>query len=132
VVNIKLATGKPLTRDRLIAEANPVCELLKTQLAAIVISTQQGWAQLLPIAACERQTAEAELDKLVAPATMASDWKRVVTDMQILADYTIKASEDAKAHITLEQSLLSSFEKTQKRMEAIAKHNGVIGCSQIS
>src|SRR5580693_5178516 len=71
-------TGRPLTREQLIAQADAICYKVNVKLASTVITSQRDLAQQLPVLAATERNAAAALSKLVPPASMAADWKVIL------------------------------------------------------
>jgi hypothetical protein len=128
---------KPLTRSELIARGDAICRRINAKISTITVSSAQDYARLAPPLAAYEQTAVAEMRKLTPPASMANDWKQIVTGAQMLADGTAKLGEYAQtsnpfqAHQT--PSVHAAFVATTegaKQIVTAAQREGFNDCAQ--
>jgi hypothetical protein len=127
------SSSKSLTRSQLIAKADSICHRVNAKLTSAngQINSQQDIARLAPQLAAYEQEAVVQLSKLTAPATIASDWKTIVTAAGTLAQNTAKLGEYAKANnLTAARALVSTSKKVQQQMLAVAKRDGFKDCSR--
>jgi hypothetical protein len=136
MVSVLAASGcgksaKPLTRAQLLAKADAICRRINKKLSSTTIKTQQDIARIAPQLATYEQEGLAELSKLIPPASMANDWKMIITGAQTLADNTAKLGEYVKSKdLKTARALITETSKVQQRTVAIAKRNGFKDCAQ--
>lgn len=127
------ANTAPLTRAKLIAQADTICGRIYTRLnhrrQAV---TQQAIAGVaLELAAYERGSVT-ELEKLVPPASLANDWKQIVAGVHVLAADAAKIGEYAKAN-QLEtpagQAFIARTGVHGIHAAAVARRDGFTGCA---
>jgi hypothetical protein len=124
--------GQPLTKSALIARADKICARVITRLNSLRINTLQDAALTAPQTATIEQAASEDLSKLTPPASMASDWKRIVAGVHALAQVTAKLGEYAKANqAEAAGRLISTGQKRPARLLAPAKRDGFTQCGQI-
>lgn len=126
-------SSKPLTRAELVAKADTICRRVNNQLKSSdnSINSKQDLARVVPRLASFEQKALADLSKLVPPASLANDWKTIVTGAQTLADNTAKLGEYAKENnIKAAKGLVTDSQKVQQAMLATAKRDGFKDCSE--
>jgi hypothetical protein len=122
---------KPLTRAQLLARADAVCRRVNKRLSSVTIKTQKDLVRVLPKVAGYEQQSLAELSKLIPPASLADDWKTIITGAQTIADNTAKLTEAARTKdLKTVHVLLSEVGKVQQHTTAIAKRDGFKDCSQ--
>lgn len=123
-------SAKPLTRAQLLSRADAICARINKKLSATNIKSQQDIVRIAPQLAADEQQGLAELNKLIPPASMANDWKTIITGAQTLADSTAKLGEDVKAKdLKAARTVISEANKVQQRTVAVAKRDGFKDCS---
>jgi hypothetical protein len=122
---------EPLTHVEFVAKADVICGRVNAERASTPMKSRQDFERILPRIAADEQTAVAELDKLTPPASMAADWKQIVTADRTLAGYTGRygqylASDNNRAA----RALLQAAGSVQRPMVATAKRDGFNDCTQ--
>ena len=130
---VKLATGKPLTHTKLIAEAEAICGREHTKLSAIVLRTESDYTRLAPQVAIYDSTELKELSKLVPPASMNQRWLQVITLDQTFSEYINRIANYAQAkNYNAAAPLVREVEKVREQLFALTKHDGIKNCSELS
>jgi hypothetical protein len=129
---LAIATGKPLTREQLIAKGDLICARANLKLKTMSSATRQDTARLLPQAAGYERIQATELSKLVPPASLASDWKQIVAGIQKFSELSIRAAEYLQAKNTsAATSIVQAANTTQRQLTAIAKRDGFKDCAVV-
>lgn len=100
VANNEAASGKTLTRDAFIAEANAICRRIVAQ-RAVATSRLKSQRDLVPQVAqlaVYEQGALATLSGLKPPGSMESEWKPLAALVRHLEAETTKFGNDVKEH----------------------------------
>jgi len=129
-------------QSKLIAEADPICAAASAKRAAANAQLGVGAsltspktmftiAQTAPGVAAAEHQAVAKLSKLKAPASIASDWRTLLTGLQQLASATAKLGTDASENNPQSaRELVASTQPTRKNLEAIAARDGFANCGR--
>jgi len=127
---VKLATGRPLTRAKWIAEGDTICKHVNTEVAAISVVSAAEYGRLLPQIALYYSTEAQELGKLVPPTSMASDGTQLANGLQLLSEYLNRSAREFQAgHNTAGAHLFVTALKIQKQPIAVAKRAGFKMCT---
>ncbi len=95
-VPVSLATGKPLTRAQLIVRGDAICANTNLRTGTLSAKTGSESLRTLPQVVIYYRAEVQSLGKLVPPASMAHDWRQIVTDIQRYSEYTNTAVRYAK------------------------------------
>lgn len=126
-------SAKPLTRTDLITRGDAICGRVNLKRTTTPVVNGRDFARIVPEIAAYEQAAVAEMAKLIPPASMTNDWKRIVAGTQVIADDTTKVGEYAVANkLQAARPLYLSGTKIQKRILIIAKRDGFKECSHVS
>jgi hypothetical protein len=124
--------GQSQTRAKLIASADTICHRVNATRDSVAIISPQEYTRILPLVADER-SAVVELGKLVPPATLASDWSRIVANFRLIAADTRTYVQSLKAQdVKGAEEALRSMQTAQQHMVAVTRHDGFSDCAQIS
>lgn len=127
---VKLASGKPLSRARWIAEGDAICARANTKLAPISIRSTADFGRLLPQIAIYTRAESAELSKLVPPRSMAHDWAQIVNDLRLYSAYGNAIARYALAkNDSAARPLFAAAATLHEKMFAIALRDGFRHCS---
>jgi hypothetical protein len=127
---VKLATGKPLTRAKWIAEGDAICAHVNTEVAAITAVSASEYGRLIPQIAAYYSTEAYDLSRLVAPAAMAGDGARIVNGIQLLSEYLHRSAQEFQAGDT--RTATKRFRAAvavQKQPIAVARRDGFKKCT---
>lgn len=135
------STSKSLTRQELVAQADPICRQINDQIAYYsnlkpsnskdLVSASAVGRAAPKISATERN-AYVQLKKLSPPSSMSDDWKAIVASMQTLADDSLKFGEAIEAGDPAETSALSSSATSAlQQIRTLSAHNGFNDCSKL-
>jgi hypothetical protein len=127
-------SGKSLSASRLVAEADPICKQLSSELDVTknTTRTQQDIVRVASQRAELEQAALIELSKLIPPASMASGWQLILADRKAVIEGLNKLAEDAGANNKpAEQPLLASSANIVRRLAAIARREGFKYCGEL-
>jgi hypothetical protein len=122
-------TGQTLSSSELTVKADEVCRRLTAQRNSINIKTTREYATVLPKLAAAERAGFAELSKLKAPAQLASDWQRLVSEGQTLAHDIARlalyasTSDRRSARATYQSGITA-----QQAIRAIAARDGFKDC----
>jgi hypothetical protein len=128
---------------KLIAQADPICKQvsLKRTAANTAVSkagastskTLRALARVAPPVAVDEHQAIVRLRALKAPSALSSDWQKLLSGMEQLANDATAIGSDAKAgeykDIT---SLTASGRKVREQITAIATRDGFTYCGRTS
>ncbi len=119
----------------LITKAEAICSRLnRTVTSAVVpgaLDPRKIAAGAPRNAALERAAAE-ELSRLKAPATMAADWRKIVTYRLTLATELSELARAAQARRTVSiTALAASKKRVHQQLSALAKRDGFKACARI-
>jgi hypothetical protein len=132
----KPITPQPLTRAKLIAQANVICRQVnarRAKMRIMEIKTPQDYARFVPPFASYQQAMFAKLDKLIPPASMAKDWIQILAQAKTLADDMTRIGEYAKANEIGEvDGMLPPSTKAQEQMIVTAKRDGFKDCARLT
>jgi hypothetical protein len=123
-------SSRSLTRAELTAKANAICRRVNARLTSSLLRNPQELARIAPRMVTFEQTALTELTNLNPPASLANDWQQIVAGAETLVEDTARYSEDARTNdLKGVHDLVGSAEKTQRRIGAIATHDGFSDCA---
>jgi hypothetical protein len=124
--------SKRLTRAELIVRADAICRRVNTLRHSTTIGSQADLARVLPPFAAYEQSALVNLAKLTPPASMVSDWRKIVSNFRTLAGDTEKVAQDAKSNtLSRARNLSVRLNRAGQRVSAVAARDGFKDCSQI-
>jgi hypothetical protein len=127
---IKIHTGKPLTRIVWISNGDAICARANVKINSTKAKTQNDFDRVFPQAAAYERAEATELSKLVPPSTMASDWRQIVSDLQKYGEFTAKAGEYAQANnFQGALPIIAAADTTERQLKAVAKRDGFKACS---
>jgi hypothetical protein len=127
---VKLATGRPLTRAKWIAEADAICAHVNTEAGAISVRSGSEYVTALPQVAVYYSTEAKNLSNLVPPASMAGDHARIVNGLQLFSEYLSKSGQAlATGNKSAAGQLYRAAVGVQKRLIAVAKRDGFKRCT---
>jgi hypothetical protein len=127
---IRIDTGKPLSRSAWIAKADAICLRTNIKLSSTTARTQQDFARLLPQAAAYERAEATELSKLVPPPSMARDWQQIVIGIQKFGEFSARAGEYARVNnFSAALPIATAGNNAQREFVAIAKQDGFKVCS---
>jgi hypothetical protein len=107
------AKGKALTKPQLLSHADGICRRLNGELAATVVhgTSAQAIARDVPRNIALEHKALAELDKLVAPGSIARRWQQVLAERATLADELTQLLHAAKRNDAAARTTLIASKK---------------------
>jgi hypothetical protein len=110
-----------------------ICRNTNLKRSPIHIRTHQDFLRYLPQAAAYDQAEIAELSKLEAPASMASDWQEILAANQIIAENTIKVAQFVKVNNTYAaHAMVVAATQAQDQMISTAQRDGFKDCARAS
>ncbi len=127
---------------QLVARADPICEgtNAKREAANATLghatslkspSVLAGLAKTAPGLAAYDSAAVAQLRKLQAPSSLASDWRSMLADLQQLAEDTARLGRYAgEKNVKGAESLLGSSRATRTQLVAIATRDRLTPCAR--
>jgi hypothetical protein len=123
-------SAKALTRSELITKADAICYHANSKRDSV--KTRNEFVSYVTGMASIEKAAGAELGGLVPPASMSSDWGRIVTGTEELANILTRLAEYARSHKgePPQGSLYASATVTQERVLSTAKRDGFRDCSR--
>lgn len=124
-------SGRPLTRAELIAQGDAICRRVNLKRSTIRLETSRDYAQLLPFAAYQR-TALAQMRNLIPPASMATNWSKILADTQTVAEAMAGVGAAGLANQAAElSSQARRGGKALYEAQAIAKREGFKDCARL-
>ncbi|HEY4810837.1 MAG TPA: hypothetical protein VIH71_07250 [Solirubrobacteraceae bacterium] len=137
------SASPPTGRQKLVAQADPLCKLITAQRAAANAEVSKARASTAKTLAALARFAPAvgevehhvivRLHTLKAPASLASDWQTLLAGMEQLARDATQIGEHAKAHdYKAIVTLTSSGRKVRKQLTSIATRDGFTYCGRTS
>jgi hypothetical protein len=129
--------------SKLVAEADPICKQVSVERTAAntavsnasssTAKTLQVLARVAPPVAADEQRAIVRLRALKAPASLASDWQKLLAGMEQLANDATKIGADAKSGHYKDVTLLTANGRTvREQITAIATRDGFTYCGRTS
>jgi hypothetical protein len=131
--NAKSASGKSLTRAQLVARGNEICARVNAKRAATSITTHSQLLTLVPRLAAFEESAALEMGKLLPPASMAADWRQIVSTAELIAADTanlglaLRKTDLAKATASF-----NADASTRRAALALAERDGFKECLHTS
>jgi hypothetical protein len=131
---VKVATGTPLTRTTLIAKGDTICAHTNAKISAISVKDEADFKRVLPQLAIYNSTESNELSKLVPPASLTSDWARIINAAHLYSAYVsqIASTAQTSSYSSVAGPLIHNAEKVHEQMMATARHVGFTHCAQTS
>lgn len=127
---IKLRSGRPLSRAAWIAKGDSICTRANVKLSSTTAKGTQDLARLLPQAAAYEHIEALELSKLVPPSGATGDWQQIVNDLQKYSEFSIRVGEYARVNnLQAAKPIAHAAEETQRALVAIAKRDGFSACA---
>lgn len=127
---IKVSSGKPLSRSAWIAKGDAICRRTNVKLSTTTATSNQDYARLLPQAAGYERAEATELAKLVPPPSRAADWQHIITNLQKFSEISVKVGEYAKVeNLRAARPVVAAGEKDEQEILVIAKRDGFKVCS---
>jgi len=117
-----------------IAEADPICRRLDSELAAAEPKSLAlaEVARLAPRRAALELAAVTGLGRLAVPAAIARDWRQIVAYRRTLADELLELGQKAKANDAAAiDGLAASKKRVHERLLATASRDGFKYCSRV-
>ncbi len=136
--------GGQSAKDKLIAQADPICKQVNERRAAANASlgnvttlggkgTLAKVAQTAPALSRFQHEAVAKLSALKAPSSMSKDWQTMLKGLQQLANYTAQIGFVAKAKkAAFGEKLIATSRELQKQLIALAKRDGFQHCGRLT
>jgi hypothetical protein len=131
-------------KDKLIAQADPICKQVNARRASANaslgnVTTLRGKGTLagvaktaLPLATYQHE-AVAKLTALKVPSSIAKDWQTMLSGLQQLANYTAQLGLVAKANKpAFGEKLIATSRELQKQLIALAKRDGFQHCGRLT
>lgn len=81
----QVSSGKPLGQAELAAAANAICGRIRTHLSHNRFKTQKEIGAAAPGISAYEHASLLEMEKLVPPASLASDWKQILDGVKTLS-----------------------------------------------
>jgi hypothetical protein len=130
-------------KAKLVAEADPICKQVSVKRSAANAAVQQAGrstsktlttlARVAPPVAVDEHQAIIRLRALKAPASLASDWQKLLNGMAQLANDATEIGDDAKAgEYKAITSLTASGRKLREQLTEISTRDGVTYCGRTS
>jgi hypothetical protein len=125
--------------SRMIAGADTICKGVNARRTAAnkrvgAVTSQAALPKVAAVAAglaAYERDAVGELRKLTAPASLAQDWRKILTGAEQLAENTAKLGEEAKAkNLKRVESLIHEDQKSEKELISIATTAGFKHCGR--
>ncbi len=130
---VKVASGTPLSKSRLVAGADAICKRLSLELdASNKLRTQQDVIRAVQHRTAIEKAALVELSKLVPPTSLAKDYQKLLSARQTVIEDIKKLGEDVEAkNSSAEGPVYVSSGIVLRQMAATAKHSGFKYCGQL-
>jgi hypothetical protein len=129
---VKLASGKPLTRTTLIGKGDAICARTNSKLSAISVVNRSDFSRVIPQVSIYDNVEFNELSKLVPPASLAHDWKKIINIVHLYGVYVSQIPSYAKSNnYSSAGPLVRLAGIIHKELTVLAKHDGFKQCSQI-
>jgi hypothetical protein len=120
-------------RPRFIAAADAICNRLNIAIADPpgTVLNNSNLARLAPRHAVLEKKAVSQLSTLTAPASMASDWLKILADRRTLARELARLGIAAKANDAAAITKLGvSKARVHQRLGTLASHDGFVACGR--
>jgi hypothetical protein len=126
---VKVATGRPLTRAALISRADAICARKNAEIASLSVGNEAEFRRVIPQSAIYYRTESNELLKLVPPASLTSDWSRIINSLHLFNEYVSQVVHASQTGQRI-GPLLHTAELALHPMSSIARHDGFKQCSK--
>ena len=126
-------SGPPLTRAEFISKAEVMCRRLKDRRASNRASTPQQVAEVATELGTFEQKLATELNSLIPPASLLSDWRTVILNAQTLANDTAKIGEYAgsgQLSTAAAHTVLVGRTTAEHQSILIATRDGITECNK--
>jgi hypothetical protein len=124
------SSSSAMTREQFMAGAETICARLDAHIKPL---HNTNFAQVAPVIVGYERAALIDMQRLTPPASLAEDWKQIVTDEQMIAEDTAKLGEYSKANNTSATlTIFHTAEKLQQQMLATATRDGFRECSHFA
>jgi hypothetical protein len=120
--------------SKFITSADAICRRVNIELAAVKTKSKglQEIARLTPHNVALESGALAKLSKLEPPASLASDWRRMLGYRRTLADELAKLATSARREDeSALKALASSKKRTHASLRELATHDGFKDCAEV-
>jgi hypothetical protein len=127
------APSRPLTKSQLIAKADPICARFFVKFHAHGTKTAKEFVGNLRLLLSFERTESEELRKLTPPASMSSDWNKILTGQRTLTDDSARLLTYVRqGKLQAARPLLSAAQSARSQETALARRNGFKDCSRIT
>ncbi len=124
---------KALSRTELIAKADPICRRISTEVASLPTKSPQLYGNALQRVVADEQAAANEFDKLTPPASMATDWKQIISSDRTLAENTGRYDQYLVTHnYRAKRAVLEAANGARQTLISTAKRDGFVDCAQFA
>jgi hypothetical protein len=135
--------GSTSGNAKFVAEADPICKqtlakrtAANSEVSKVSSSTAKilaALARVAPPVAADEHHAITQLRALKAPASLSTDWRRLLAGMEVLANDATQIGEHAKAHdYEAIVSITASGNKLREGLIPIAAREGFTYCGRTS
>jgi hypothetical protein len=132
-VTVAEKPGKQLSRSELVAQGDAICYRLNAKRSAITLSRPGDYERLVPPLAAYELAGATEMGRLVPPASMASDWQKMVAGSRTIANATGRFRTYAEANAgKLAHAIDLVLGKGIDELTHAAKHAGFKECSHFA
>ncbi|HXQ01078.1 MAG TPA: hypothetical protein VN845_13565 [Solirubrobacteraceae bacterium] len=129
---VKIATGTPLTRATLIADAEAICAKANAKTSVLVVSSINALTRTYPQIAIYNRTEAGELAKLVPPTTMVPTLTTMIDDLNLHSQYLLVAVHDIEQKSkSIAQGLIAA-NKFILNLLTTARQAGFDHCGKLS
>ncbi len=129
---VTIAKGTPLTRTTLIAKGDTICAHTNKELSAISVTGEAAFKRVLPQVAIYTNDESNDLAKLVPPASLTSDWSKIINNIHLYSQYVDQIAGYARSNnYGSAGPLLATAEEIRKKMRVTAEHVGFKHCSEV-
>jgi hypothetical protein len=130
-VKVTMASGKPLSRAKWIAEGDAICAHFNQELNKLSVKSTSELPRELPQAAVYIRSKVAELSKLVPPTSKASAWQEILNGNLQVAEYATKlATYTTLGNAITKTPLAKAITRTDNHTQSLATSIGFKDCSR--
>jgi hypothetical protein len=124
------AGSPPLTQAQLVRKADAVCASVEEYVAAHRAKSLSEVSRLAPEVAARKRAAAAELERLIPPPALASEWKLITSDVRTSAGYTQMFAGYAASHnLQAIQTLQATANALHQQIATVVTREGIARCS---
>jgi hypothetical protein len=134
VIVASCGSAQPLTRAQLVSRADAICTEVHTKMktAGSASSPKQFVHLARKLAGFQQQELE-QMQKLTPPASLASDWKKILESAEEITEHVGTLSTDVETKKDKQASeALKQISAIQQRVAVVVRRDGLTSCDELA